>query len=238
MEFIFLNQMKPGDKVRIVIKEPIDYETQDWLKEEYEFLGLDYPDGIATIGEVYLTEDLNLVKLVNGEYYLHPGHFITINNKKMKLTGNQLMNLQVWLYESADNKGEKFSYAIAKNISVVDAKIKEIKSIKEKTKAYAKFDEKRAKLAEKFAEKGQDGKPLIANGNYVITTKRKEFDKAFKEFSKDHKDVLDAYKKQLKDYNKALKKEFEVDLHLIKREDLSEDITANQRIGLAVLIEE
>lgn len=156
----------------------------------------------------------------------------------MKLKGKEIMELSIWLQEAADNKGQKFSYAVAKNLVEIKKKVKELQDIKEPTKEYKKFDEKRIKLAEKFADKGQDGKSLIANRNYVIIGKKKEWDKAFKEFSKENKKVLDAYKKQLNDYNKALEKEFEVEVFKIKQEDMSEDITANQRIGLMALIEE
>ena len=237
--FFFQNQMRPGDKVRIVIQDPIDHETKDWLRMDYEDIGLKYPNDIAIIDEVLIAEDGTLVKLRGGSYYIHPGHFeVIIKEKKMKLKGKEIMELSIWLQEAADNKGQKFAYAVAKNLTEVNKKVKELASIKEKTKDYQKFDEKRVKLAEKYADKGANGKALIANSNYVITTKRKEWDKAFKEFSKENKKVLDAYKQQLKNYNKALEKEYEVDVYKINKEDLSEDITANQLIGLAVLIEE
>lgn len=237
--FFFQNQMKPGDKVKIVIAEPIDHETKDWLRMDYEDMGINYPNGEAVIEEVLIAEDGTLVKLKGGSYYIHPGHFKIINKEKtMKLKGKEIMELSIWLQEAADNKGVKFAYAVAKNLVEIKKKVKELQDIKKPTKEYKKFDEKRIKLAEKFADKGQDGKPLIANRNYVIIGKKKEWDKAFKEFSKENKKVLDAYKKQLNDYNKALEKEFEVDIYKINKEDLSEDTTANQLIGLAVLIEE
>jgi hypothetical protein len=48
-EKLVKNNMKPGDKVRVVNTEPIDWELDCYVQFAYEDAGLKFPDGIAEI---------------------------------------------------------------------------------------------------------------------------------------------------------------------------------------------
>ena len=234
--------MKPGDKVRIIKQGPIDFEKKDWLKIEYQEMGLSYPNDTAVIEEVLLALDGVLVKLVGGAYYLHPDHFEVISNSdkianKMKIKGKQIINLQQWLWECSDIKGQKFAYAILKNRKLVDKEVEKLAKIVEKSAKYKKFEEKVQKLEMKFGEKGANGGNLIVAGKAVITTKKKEFEKVLAELKKDNKEVIDGFEKQKKEFDKALGKDVEIEFFMIKPEDISDEITANQLDGISLLLQ-
>lgn len=252
-EFFFQNQMKPGDKVRIVKPEPLKWETKNWLKKDYEEMGLDFPGDIVTIESMEIAEDSAIVeigsgyykipqehlmvKLVGGNYLLPIEHFEVISNKKnMKITGKDLLQLRQWLWECSDVKGQKFAYAVLKNRKLVDQEADKMAKILDKSAKYKKYEDKVKKLEMKFGEKGANGGNLIVGGKAVITTKKKDFDKAVKELEKEFKDVIAEFEKQKKEFNKLLNKQIEVDFFMIKPEDLSEEITANQLDGISILI--
>lgn len=221
--------MRPGDIVKIIETKRLDWENKDWLKMAYEEAELSYPNGECIIEEIMIAEDGICVKIFGSALYLHPDHFEVIikeNKMKTKMKLKDLLTLQQGLWESSDLKGDKFAYAILKNRKVVDKKVEEAKVILAPTKEYLKFDDARVKLAKKFADKGANGEPLVANQNFVIT-KKVEFDKALKELMKSHDKVVKERDKQLKAYNNSLEKTIEIELYMISPEEISPEITAN-----------
>lgn len=243
--------MKPGDKVRIIKQGPIDFEKKDWLKIEYQEMGLSYPNDTAVIEEVLLALDGVLVKLEGGAYYLHPDHFEVISNsdkiaKQMKIKGKELQTLRQWLWECSDIKGQKFAYAILKNRKLVDKLSDELFPVSkverdtykamEKSVKYKKYEEKVQKLEMKFGDKGANGGNLIIGNKTVIIAKKKEFEKALEELNEKNKDVIEKRKKQTKDFEDKMEKQIEVNFFMIKPEDISDEITANQLDGISLLL--
>ena len=69
----------------------------------------------------------------------------------------------------------KLTYAISVNISAVENAVKA-------------FNDQRMELVEKYAKKGEDGKPISDNGNYLIEN-TKEWNEAIKELLEAEADV-------------------------------------------------
>jgi hypothetical protein len=132
----------------------------------------------------------------------------------MKLTVEQVLNLQVGLDECYSMRGDRFSDMVIKNKGRIDKLANEIRTkiakIVKPTKAYEKFDVERDKLAQSFAEKNEDGTPKMkkAEGRMVYNIlDTKGFEKAAKELQKKHKEAIDKRKLRLRNRDEFMKKE-------------------------------
>ena len=115
---------------------------------------------------------------------------------------SEILEMQQSLYNCKDLKGVTFSLAIAKNVKLIN---KEVETINEEL----------TKLKELHAEKDSENKPLIENGNYVMTD-------------------LESFNKDIREFFNI---ENEITLHKIKEVDLPVDITAGQLTGIFDLID-
>jgi len=136
-----------------------------------------------------------------------------------------------------DYQGVKFSYFVAKNLSILGAEIDVINKTIEASEAFAVYDQKRVALAEKYAKKDAEGKPVVVNNAYQIE-EQKTFDKEFDKIKKENKTVLDARTKQIEDYEKLLEEESKVTPYKIKQENLPEDMKTFDLRSIFDLIEE
>ena len=136
-----------------------------------------------------------------------------------------------------DYQGCKFSYFVAKNLSVLGAEIDVIQKTIETSEAFAVYDQKRVELAEKYAKKDKEGKTVIVKNAYQIED-QKAFDKGFEKLNKENKTVVDARAKQIEDYEKLLEEESKVAPYKIKQENLPEDMKTFDLRSIFDLIEE
>ena len=81
----------------------------------------------------------------------------------------------------------RLSYAIGRNRDVF-------------AKEYQRYETERIKMCEMFADKDEDGKPIVENNNYQMTDEaRQELNEALEEFRNTTEVDIDIYK-----YNKKL----------------------------------
>lgn len=152
------------------------------------------------------------------------------------MSNEEIVNLQQWLWEVSDNKGTKFAYAVKRNRDKVDSYVKELKEkYLSESAEFKVFNEKRNEVAKSFAEKDEDGNPKTRNGNYVIAD-RKAFDKEVKEFKKKYKDVIEKREKQITEFDAVMKEMSTLLLYAISKDELPDDLTANQLDGIYSLI--
>lgn len=133
-------------------------------------------------------------------------------------------------------KGVKFSYAIARNIAILKPIIESLKKAQEPSVEFQKYDLERVVIAEKYAKKDENGKPVIIGESYIFEDK-KIFDKEVETLQKKHKKAIDERTKQIEDFNKLLEEESTVALNLINIKDVPEEITSTQMIQIYQLIE-
>ena len=146
---------------------------------------------------------------------------------------NQLGNLN----------GVKFSYAIARNISLLKPELESLEKSMELPESFKKFDTERIELVEKYAEKDENGKPKkekAENGSeqYVMGKEEKKFEKEFAILRTKHKEAVNLREKQIEEYTKLLTTDSQVGLYKIKLDDIPSEITARQMAGIYEIVED
>lgn len=134
-------------------------------------------------------------------------------------------------------KGVKFSYGIAKNLSILEIEIKAIEKTTEFTPDFKNYEKERIELASKHAKKDEEGKVVIENGRYILEDKDTA-DQEFKELREKYKEALEERDQQLEDYKALLEEESSVELFKIKLSDVPEDISTEQMTSIFAIIEE
>jgi len=157
----------------------------------------------------------------------------------MKTTKGKLFELQEGFDQVSNLRGAKFVYAAAKNKRKVDAECEDISKAIAPTEEYVPVQEKERELVMTHCLKDAEGNPVPNNqGNLFVPAKNDKAYKADREKLKaEHKEIFEKRDKQTKDYEELLKGEIEIELHMIKEEDLPEDITAGQLAGIMDMVE-
>jgi len=129
-------------------------------------------------------------------------------------------------------KGAKFTYGILKNIDILEREVKTIMEMSKPTEDFLAYDKERIALCEKFAEKDASGelvKKEVANSpgqfEYVIDTTSAEWISAIEKLKADNSEVLKSRDEQIAQYNELLQSDFDVQLALIKLDDVPNDIS-------------
>jgi len=166
-----------------------------------------------------------------------------MKNKTLTFTYNELYALIQSFRSLAKFPGEKFSYFVSKNISLINSKLKEVdayfKEIKpEETPRIKEFSEKETELFVSFAVKDPSGKPKMIEGyRYDIPEDLKpELDAKKKELYADYKDVIDLFEtsdKKLAEYKET---SVELSFYTVLRSNLPAMITAENRFNIEELI--
>lgn len=135
-------------------------------------------------------------------------------------------------------KGVKFGYTVARNLRIITPVIDDLQKSLEPTEKYNKYDEARAKLAEKHADKDENGKAIIKNNTYTVTENKKIFEKEINALQVEHAEAFKEREQQIEDYKKLLQEETKLDLFKVKFSELPNEITANEIDALFEIIEE
>ena len=128
----------------------------------------------------------------------------------------------------------KFAYFLAKNKKKIQPEIEALEEIIVPSEAFKAYDGERAKLAEFYSDKDEDGNPKILNSNYVVAEKLKEFEDELKVLKEKYTKVVEERNKQVEDYSNMLEEEIEFDGHKIKLDDLPPEVDS---IFIEVLID-
>jgi len=122
----------------------------------------------------------------------------------------------------------KFAYAVAKNKKKVKALIEEFEAPLIPNDKYSEYEEKRIKMAQKYAKKDENGQPVSKNSFYVIDDENKvKFEKELAELKELYKEEIDAYEIIQKGYFKALNENIEIEFHELEESDIP-DLTPKQ----------
>ena len=145
------------------------------------------------------------------------------------------------LYNSLDKLGDltgvKFAYGISKNINILKPEVDALQEASKPSDEFTAYEKLREELLKKHAKKDKDDKPVIVDNSYVLAD-QKGFDVGFKKIQKEHKKAIDDRQAQVDEVEKLLKEKVEVKLHMIKTEDVPENISTAQFHSISDLIED
>jgi len=161
----------------------------------------------------------------------------------MKIKRDALSGLGVAI-ERLNVKGAKFSYALVKNKGKIDKELKIIQEVvdKETSKEEKEFDKARVELVKSNSNKDKKGEaklkanPMTGRQEYDVKDMDK-FNKEFEKLQKEHSKAIELIEKRKTDLDKLLAEEIEIDFHLIKEENIPEEITPQQLSTIAVLLD-
>ena len=94
----------------------------------------------------------------------------------------------------------KFSYFVAKNKMIIKDEVQILQQLVTPSQSFIEYDTKRVELAEKYADRDEDGKPIVENNTYIITEKKEVFDKELAELKEEYKEAIQEFEKQLDEY--------------------------------------
>jgi len=145
----------------------------------------------------------------------------------------ELINLYANLKELKELTGVKFSYAIAKNIKIIENEIENINASLKQTKEEEEYNKKYKEICIKHSIKDDNGEPIVKReGNYESYSfdNKELFDIDIENLRKENKEVLELIKEKEKNYNKFLNEEISNDIKLFKIElqYIPENITTEQ----------
>jgi len=133
----------------------------------------------------------------------------------------------------------KFYYAVAKNVTTFESKVKEM-TVKrnEHLKGYDEFEKERLEKIQDFIKKDKDGKVEVIGGQTSFDeSKREDWDKELKKLNKKHNGAWDLEQDRVKEFNDVyMKEEVEIEIHKIKEEDSPEKMKPNQAKYLLLMI--
>jgi len=159
---------------------------------------------------------------------------------KIKITNQEVVDLNNGLHAVGHLSGVKFAYAVSRNISKLKSEVTALQkgfSLKPDFEAY---ENERQPLAEKYAVK-VDGKPQqkVEGGvsKFVIKDQR-AFDSKFKTLKKKHKKAIDNREKQLKEFQLLLEEKVEIELYQVMLKDVPEGISAKQMSSILPIVVE
>lgn len=126
-----------------------------------------------------------------------------------------------------------FSYAIFKNIELIDVILKSFDRLNEVPMEISKYEVERKEICEKYT-KIKDGDFIIKDDEYVIENK-KDFKKNIIILNKKYKDVIDKRKKDLTNIDLLMESECELRFIKVGPTDLP-DLSPNEMKKLSFMI--
>lgn len=152
------------------------------------------------------------------------------------MTRREVGNLYQALLTVGNLTGVKFSYAVARNLSMLKNEMTSLQKAGAMDDNFREYEEKRIALAEKCSIQ-ENGKPKIVDDKYEIADQA-AFDTELKAIQEEYKVAFEARKKQLQEFEELLKEEIEIDPFMITQDMIPESITSKQMADILPLIKE
>ena len=134
--------------------------------------------------------------------------------------------------------GFKFAFAVAKNLDLVRSELIAFQKASEPSKEFAEYETKREELCVQFSEKTPEGEPIILNNNYVIKDGKRSFDLKIKALKEDFKKALEIQDKKVEESRKYLEEDCEVQLIILVKSEIPDDINAEQLRAIKYMIKD
>jgi len=118
----------------------------------------------------------------------------------------------------------KFSYFVAKNKNILQSEIEILEKLREPSSGYKEYDQKRVDMAQRWADRDEQGNVRTENGSFVLEKNKVKFEKEFTALKNKYKNKIDEFEKQIKDFKNMLEDKTEFYGHKIKVENLPAEI--------------
>lgn len=150
-----------------------------------------------------------------------------------------VINLFIALSTLPATKGAKFSYAVAKNLSVLKDEVISLESglkILDESKEYEKA---RLELLKSYAEKDENNNPVTKNnGKEFVIVDQEKFEKEFEDLKVEHASGYTVRQKQIDEYEEMLEEEATVDIFKVKLANVPDDVTPAQMYSIFAIIDD
>lgn len=157
----------------------------------------------------------------------------------MKVKRTELIKLKNGIEACGNLTGGKFVYAINKNKRLIEQEENTCKNILKEKKEYTEYEVKRKEICEKYCEKDKNNQPVIVNRKYVGLDTNKEFKTEMGILTTKYKEAIEVRRKQIMDYNEIMVGETEINLHVVKKQDVPMGtITGSQYDGVFIMIDD
>ena len=147
-----------------------------------------------------------------------------------------LFLLQSGLADVGKLQGVKFAYAVARNLQIIKREMEALQEAIKPSDDFSDFEKKRLELCRKHADKNEKGDPIIIGSEFSIQD-RQSFDIDLENLRDNHHDVCELRERQVEEYEQLLEETCDLDLHKIAKDNLPENITAEQIFGIIDIIE-
>ena len=129
----------------------------------------------------------------------------------MKLTRRNLVRLYNGFAQMEGRQfSVKFSYFVAKNKVAMKGEVEAIQEVQQPTESFREYDLERARMAQNFADKNEDGSAKIHDNSFVITAKADEFQEALAELRVKYKEAIEQHDAKMKELESLLAEEVEI----------------------------
>lgn len=132
----------------------------------------------------------------------------------------------------------KWSYGMAKNFRALTPEIESIREAFAPTKEFLAFERARVTLAEKLADKDENGRPIITpNQTYSLSPENaKKFEEELATLRTEHADAIAAREQQMEEMDSFMEEEIEVGLWTVDADEIPDGLTPEEVDGIAVII--
>lgn len=124
-------------------------------------------------------------------------------------------------------KGVKFAYTTLKNKKKIEEEIKFLEEVVKPSDKFLEYEQERIQLCNQFADKNEDGSPVIENNQFKIQD-MDTFNKKLENLKKSYDGVLEEREKQIFEYNSMIDEEVGIEFTKLNLNDLPTDISAEQ----------
>ena len=143
------------------------------------------------------------------------------------MTNKKLLQIGERLKITANLKGIKLAYAVAKNAEKIDREIKVLNKILEPSEAYLVYAKELKELQNEYCRKDASGNPVIEKDQYVMNDMA-AFKSDYDALKTKHTLVLAEREQQIDEYNQLMDEESDIELHHVSIDNIPEDITPEQ----------
>ncbi len=125
------------------------------------------------------------------------------------------------------NDNKRFSYALIKNIKIIQEEIEKLNEIIKPNDEFLKFEDERIQICNSHCVKDENGEPDLDGDEFKIIDKDK-FDESLKPLKEKHNTTLNQRQQQIEKYNSMLDDNIEIELSKVGPDDLPDNITSNE----------
>lgn len=149
----------------------------------------------------------------------------------------QLTKHRKSLDEVSDLQDVDFAYAVFKNKQLIDNKLTDVDFIKNVSPQVIEYEEKRVKMCENYAQKDNDGNPIIEQDVYVITNKD-EFKTQMDELLNQYRPFIEERQQQIELFNQKMNEPVELPFVKVNKNSIPRQIaTANELDKISFMID-